>query len=95
MKLHRCRFTSVHRSHPCNKVQRALDEAGIDYEVVVQPAWPRSRRSEIKRLTGEVWLPVVQFEDGSFYRDESGDMAATIRARQLGTRGVRPPGEPV
>ena len=35
IKLHRCRNMWVKVSgHPCWKVQKALDEAGIDYEVV-------------------------------------------------------------
>lgn len=84
VKLHRCPFTFLHTDHDaCWKVQRALDEQGIDYDVVKEPSVPRSRRKDIQRMTGQVRLPVVEFEDGSAYRAESDDMAATIRAGQL------------
>ena len=37
---------------------------------------------------------MIEFEDGSIYREESKDMAATIRAGKLDEkRGKRPPGE--
>jgi hypothetical protein len=29
------------------------------------------------------WYPVIQFEDGSVYREESKEIAATIRAGKL------------
>jgi hypothetical protein len=31
-------------------------------------------------------LPVIEFEDGSAYREESADMAAAIRSGQLDTK---------
>jgi glutaredoxin len=87
VKLHRCRFTFL-RSHrfQCYRVQKALDDEGIGYELVKEPYWPRSRRKEVERLTGQRLLPVIEFEDGSAYREESADMAATIRAGQLETK---------
>ena len=84
VKLHRCPFTFLHIDHDsCWKVQKALDEQGIEYEVVKQPVLPRSRRKEIIEKTGQQMLPVIQFEDGSTYREESDDMAATVRAGRL------------
>jgi glutathione S-transferase len=84
VKLHRCPFLWLRGDwHPCHRVQKALDEAGIDYEIVKEPALPRGRRNEVKRLTGQVALPVIEFEDGSAYREESADMAARIRAGRL------------
>lgn len=84
VKLRRCPFTFLHTDlDSCWKVQRALDEQGIDYEIVKEPSLPRSRRTDLERLTNQRMLPVVEFEDGSFYREESSDMAATIRAGQL------------
>jgi len=80
VKLRRCPFTFVHANvDSCWKVQQALDEQGIEYEIVKEPLLPRSRRTEVKKLTGQVWLPVIEFEDGSSYREDSVDMAATIR----------------
>lgn len=82
--LHRCPLTFLHTDmDSCWKVQRALEEQGISYEIAKEPLYPRGRRKEIERMTGQVMLPVVQFEDGSTYREESDDMAATIRSGEL------------
>jgi len=63
-------------------VQKALNEQGIDYEVVKGPARP-SKRADLQRLSGQNLYPVIEFENGSIYREESKDMAATIRAGKL------------
>jgi glutathione S-transferase len=87
VKLHRCAFTFIHTERSqCYRVQKALDDQGIDYELVKTPYWPRSRRKEVESLTGQRLLPVIEFEDGSAYREESADMAATIRSGQLDTK---------
>jgi glutaredoxin len=84
LKLHRCAFTFVHSNlDHCFKVQKALDEQGIEYELVKEPSLPRSRRKEVERLSGQRLLPVIEFEDGAVYREESEDMAAAITAGQL------------
>ena len=84
LKLHRCPFTFLHSDlDHCFRVQRALDEQGIEYEVVKEPSLPRSRRKDVERLSGQRLLPVIEFEDGAVYREESADMAATISAGQL------------
>jgi glutathione S-transferase len=84
VKLHRCPFTFIkHDMDSCWKVQRALEEQGIEYEIVKEPGLPRSRRKDVKALSGQVMLPVIEFEDGSAYRAESDDMAARIRAGRL------------
>ena len=100
LRLHRCPNTWVKVSgHPCWKVQKALDEAGVAYEVVKGPLRP-SKRDETERLSGQRKYPVIEFEDGSVYREESKDMAATIAAGQLDSkRGgtaapAAPPAEP-
>lgn len=81
VKLHRCRLEWVKvGAHPCWKVQKALDEQGIDYELVKEPL---RDRDEVKRLSGQTKYPVIEFEDGSIYREESTDMAARIRAGKL------------
>jgi glutathione S-transferase len=83
VKLHRCSLTFVKGDfHPCSKVQKALDEQGIEYEVVKGPLRP-SRRSDLKALSGQNKYPVIEFEDGTVYREESKDMAAKIRAGEL------------
>ena len=85
VKLHRCplMFFKIDQHH-CHRVQKALDEQGIEYEVVKEPL-VRGRRKDVERLTGQQLLPVIEFEDGSFYRGQSADMAERIRAGQLGT----------
>lgn len=83
VKLHRCSNLWLKlRGHPCWKVQSALDEQGITYEVVKGPL-RRGKRDEIERLSGQRMYPVIEFEDGSVYREQSKDMAATIRAGKL------------
>jgi glutaredoxin len=81
LKLHRCRFTWV-PFDTCNRVQSALDDTGIEYELVIYP-WSRRKRDAIEKLSGQKYYPVIEFEDGSIYREESKDMAATIRAGKL------------
>jgi glutaredoxin len=87
IKLHRCPNGWVKLSgHPCWKVQKALDEQGVDYEVVKGPLRP-SKRDELERLSGQRKYPVIEFEDGSAYRDESNEMAARIRSGGLAPTG--------
>lgn len=67
---------------PCWRVEKAVDEQGIDYEVVRGPVRP-GKRADLLRLSGQKLYPVIEFENGSIYREESKDMAATIRAGKL------------
>ena len=83
IKLHRCPNEWVKLSgHPCWKVQKALDEQGIEYEVVKGPV-RRSKRDDLERLSGQRKYPVIEFEDGQAYREESDEMVARIRAGTL------------
>jgi glutathione S-transferase len=83
IKLHRCRATVANsRSHPCWKVQKALDEAGIDYEIVKQP-WLRRNRTEFEQRSGQRLVPAIEFEDGTILREESDELAARITAGRL------------
>jgi glutathione S-transferase len=83
VKLHRCpvMFAKI-EGHPCWKVQKALDEQGIEYEVVKGPLRP-GKRDELEQLSGQRKYPAIEFEDGSVYRDESEAMAKRIRAGKL------------
>jgi glutaredoxin len=85
VKLHRCSVTWIRGPHPCWRVQKALDEAGIPYEVVKHPAFPRGRRTALEAKTGQRALPAIEFEDGTTLREESKDLAARIRAGRLGS----------
>lgn len=81
LKLHRCGNIWVKfGGHPCWRVQKALDEKGIPYEVVKHPY---RDRDEIQRISGQKKYPVIQFEDGTIYREESKDMAERIRSGNL------------
>jgi glutaredoxin len=83
VRLHRCPNVWVKLSaHPCWRVQKALDDAGVEYELVRGPL-RSSKRDEIERLTGQRKYPVIEFDDGSAYREESTEMADTIRAGRL------------
>ena len=83
IKLHRCRnvFVKV-GGHPCWKVQSALDEQGIEYELVKMPVM-RWNREETEKATGQRKYPWIEFEDGSIYREESQDMARRIKEGKL------------
>lgn len=82
VKLHRCSNLWVKVGHPCWRVQRELDAAGIEYEIVRGPA-RRSKRDDLEKLSGQRLYPVIESEDGRVYRAESKDMAAQIRAGHL------------
>jgi glutathione S-transferase len=83
VKLHRCPNVWVKLGgHPCWRVQKALDEQGIEYELVKGPLRP-GKRDDLERLSGQRKYPVIEFEDGSVYRAESQDMAARIRSGGL------------
>ncbi len=83
IRLHRCSNEWVKLSgHPCWRVQKALDEQGIDYELVKGPVRP-GKRDDLERLSGQRKYPVIEFEDGTVYREESKEMAARIQAGKL------------
>ena len=83
LRLHRCPNVFVKlNAHPCWKVQKALDDQGIDYEIVKGPQ-RRSKRDDLEALSGQRQYPVIEFPDGEVYRDESKDMAARIAAGKL------------
>jgi glutathione S-transferase len=83
IKLHRCPLGFVKTSgHGCWQAQKALDEAGIDYELVKAPL-RRPKREEVIRLTGQEMVPVIEFEDGSWIREEGKVLGEMIRSGRL------------
>jgi glutathione S-transferase len=83
IKLHRCSWTFFHTDlDACWKVQRALDEQGIAYDVV-KHGYGKGKRPEVVDLSGQKLLPVIELADGTVYRDESDAMAERIRAGSL------------
>ncbi len=88
VKLHRCgHLWAKLSSHPCWKVQKALDEAGVEYEIVKEP-WPgRKGRTAVIKGTGQSGLPAIELEDGTWYREQSAEMAKAIRAGKFAGSG--------
>jgi glutaredoxin len=86
--LHRCSAMWVKLGgHPCWRVQKALDESGVEYELVQEGAsFKRSSRERTTEKTGQKKFPWIEFEDGSVYREESKAMAETIQAGKLDER---------
>lgn len=85
VKLHRCSGTwAKFNAHPCWKVQKALDDSGVEYELVVEgSAFKSSSRAQTIEKTGQKKFPWIEFDDGGVYRAESNEMAETIRAGKL------------
>jgi hypothetical protein len=81
MKLYVCWGTfQTPRSggHPCSNAYRALRDAGHEPEVVksygfaLLPDRPFNRssgREEVKRLTGDSWVPALVTDDGEVVKD--------------------------
>jgi glutathione S-transferase len=92
VKLHRCSTMWLKIGpHPCWKVQKALDDAGIEYEVV-KHAVLRGKRPEVEALTGQRVLPAIELEDGTVIRRDSKELAEMIRSGQLAPgSGAAPP----
>jgi hypothetical protein len=83
VKLHRCSGQWVKiKGHPCWRVEKALMDMGIEYERVPGPR-AKSERTAVTEGTGQSKYPAIQFEDGSWYREESKDMERTIREGHL------------
>jgi hypothetical protein len=87
MKLYVCygTFTTTPRpgGHPCGNAYRALREAGYDPEVVrsyglgILPGFLNrtSGRREVKKLTGEYWVPVLVTDDDEIVSDSKNIVA--------------------
>ncbi len=72
MKLYVCWGTfqvPLVREHPCRNAYLALKEAGHEPEVIKSyglaqlPDMTRGRK-EVKRLSGESWVPLLVLDDG-------------------------------
>ena len=85
VKLHRCSYTFLHTEvDACWKVEKALKEEGIPYEVVKQGYLKTDKsRAEVIELSGQKLLPVLELPSGEVYRAESDDMAARVRSGGL------------
>jgi glutathione S-transferase len=81
--LHRCPATwAKYGAHPCWKVQKALDDQGIEYTIAKGPL-RKGKRDDLERISGQRSYPVIEFVDGNTYRAESAEMAERIRGGRL------------
>ena len=59
------------RMHPCGKIQKALREAGIDYDKVIAadgnpiPFLRKGSRDELRVATGDDKIPAMKLADGT------------------------------
>jgi hypothetical protein len=78
IQLHRCKLQFVKLGgHPCWRVEKALIDQGIAYETV------RQDRAAVEAGTGQRKFPAIRLEDGTWYREESKEMARRIREGRL------------
>jgi glutaredoxin len=83
VKLHRCPSIWLKiEGHPCWRVQKALDDAGVEYEVVKE-SHRRGKRDAVEEKTGQRALPAIELEDGRWIREDSKELAARIREGKL------------
>jgi hypothetical protein len=87
MKLYVCygtfKFAPRPGGHPCGNAYHALKDAGHDPEVVLSYGWGvlpdvfnRTKgREEVKRLTGNHWVPALVNDDGSVVQGSDKIMA--------------------
>jgi hypothetical protein len=94
VKLYRCSNVWIKGPHPCWQVQKALDQAGIDYEVVKGPI-RRSKRTDYEALTGQKLYPAIQLEDGTVIKRQSKELVEMIRSGTLEAQpGQAPQAQP-
>ncbi len=79
--------------HPCKIAHDALKQAGHSPKVVKSYGLARlpdvtRGRKEVKRLTGESWVPVLVLDDGEVISD-SKNIAAWARDNPVEARGGR------
>jgi len=86
VKLHRCSYTFLRVDlDACWKVERALKEQGVPYEVVKHGYGKSDKsRADVIELSGQKLLPVLELPDGEIYRAESDEMAVRVRTGELG-----------
>ena len=75
-------MVETHRRHPCWVVEKALRDAGIEYERVPGPV-RKGKRAVMVTGTGQRLYPAIQFENGTWYREESNEMVRTIAEGRL------------
>ena len=83
IKLHRCSNQWVKiKAHPCWKIEKALIDAGVAYERVPGPR-KKDERAAVIKGTGQKLYPAIEFENGTWYREQSSEMEQVIREGRL------------
>ena len=85
VKLHRCSYTFLHiDADACWRMQKALDEQGVDYEVVKHGFGKSEKsRSDVVEMSGQKYVPVLELADGTIFREETDDMIAKLKSGDL------------
>jgi hypothetical protein len=81
--------------HPCGNAYRALRDAGHEPEVIksyglglLPDALNQTEgRKEVKRLSGDTWVPLLVTDDGEVVKD-SKKIAAWAKANPAGSGGA-------
>lgn len=59
------------RMHPCGRVQKALHDAGVQYDKTIAahghpiPLFRKGSRDDLREATGDTKLPVLKLPDGT------------------------------
>ena len=85
IKLHRCSYTFLHvNADACWRLQKALDEQGVQYEVVTHGFGKSEKaRADVVKLSGQKYLPVLELADGTVYSEATDDMIAKLKSGEL------------
>ncbi len=101
MKLYVCygtfKFAPRPGGHPCGTAYHALVDAGHRPDVVRAYGWGilpdafnrTSGREEVKRLTGNIWVPALVLDDGTVVQG-SDKIADWARANPAASAAVGP-----
>ena len=83
VKLHRCSNQWVKiKGHPCWRGREGAHGHGHRVRARPRPVY-KAKREAVFEGTGQRLYPDIEFEDGTWYREQSKDMEATIRAGNL------------
>jgi glutathione S-transferase-like protein len=76
--------------HPCARVQKALRDAGIEYDKVIGgqgnpiPFLRKGSREELRAATGDTKLPTLKLPDGTVLKS-SGEIISWVKQQKQGS----------
>lgn len=85
IKLHRYSYTFLHvNADACWRLQTALDEQGVEYEVVKHGYGKSEKaRADVIARSGQKLLPMLELADGTIVREETDTMVAKVASGEL------------